>query len=166
MARLTDFHRQQYDSTPPSPRRHPRARALYRPPHFPSNHALTAVSPLPAAPLSSPPERRLLRSSPSQPAPQAHPLGPVEPPWAAPCQPRAASSPERVLQRREPVGATAHPRRSPDRAIQPRQSTLGEPLVSTAPLVGQARPAIVAGEPTRRWRGTFVAIEIFPGLKP
>jgi hypothetical protein len=32
-----------------------------------------------------------------------------------------------VLQRLEPVGATAHPRRSPNRAVQPRQSTLDLP---------------------------------------
>jgi hypothetical protein len=91
-----------------------------RPPHFPSNRALTAVSPLSAAPLPPPPERRLLRPSPSQPAPLAHSLGPIELPRTAPCQPRAASSPERVVQRPEPVGAAAHPRRSPDHAVQPR----------------------------------------------
>jgi hypothetical protein len=76
---------------------------------------------------------------------------------------RAAPSPERVLQQPVPVGAATHPRRSPGRAVRPLQSTLGEPLGSTAPLVGQGRPAIAAGEPTRRQEGRIVMIEIFPG---
>jgi hypothetical protein len=38
------------------------------------------------------------------------------------------------------------------RADQPLQSTLGEPLGGLAPLVGQGRPAIAAGEPTRGGR--------------
>jgi hypothetical protein len=65
-----------------------------------------------------------------------------------------------------PVGAAAHPRRSPGRAVQPLQSALGEPLGSTVPLVGQGPPAIAAGEPTRWRKGRIVTIEISPGLKP
>jgi hypothetical protein len=76
---------------------------------------------------------------------------------------QAAPSPERVLQRPVPVGATAHPHRSPGLAVQPLQSTLGGPLGSTAPLVGQGRPANAASEPTRRREGRIVMIEIFLG---
>jgi hypothetical protein len=73
--------------------------------------------------------------------------------------PRRSSSPPQP----PPPATTAHPRWSPARAVQPPQSTLGEPLGGPAPLVGQARPSIAAGEPTRRQEGRNVRIEIFPG---
>jgi hypothetical protein len=61
------------------------------------------------------------------------------------------------------AATVVRPCRSCRRADQPLQSPLGEHLGGLAAFVGQDRPAIAAGEPTRRREGRSARIGVFPG---
>jgi hypothetical protein len=139
-------------------RRHARRQAAYLnaappPPRVrtPSQSAAIAAPRQARPPASMPGPQTILISS----------LGPIEACVVIHCSAlrlsRRCHSPPRL----PPPASAACPRRSRLRADQPLQSTLGEPLGGLAPLDGQGRLAIAAGEPTRRREGICVRIGIF-----
>jgi hypothetical protein len=90
-----------------------RARVYIRAPCALLPHAIPSRQPRRTAPLPPPPERRLLRPSPFQPAPLASPLGPSAPPRVAHSPPRAVYSPETAPPRPPPPAAVELLRRRP-----------------------------------------------------
>jgi hypothetical protein len=93
--------------------------------------------------------------------PRTSPLGPIRARAIACCPAFRRFSPEFHPQRPPPLGAAEPAHRSSPRLHHHFQSPLGEHPGGLVPFVGQVRPAIAAGELTRRREGRFVRIGFF-----
>jgi hypothetical protein len=93
--------------------------------------------------------------------PRTSPLGPIRARAIACCPAFRRFSPEFHPQRPPPLGAAEPAHRSSPRLHHHFQSPLGEHPGGLMPFVGQVRPAIAAGELTRRREGRFVRIGFF-----
>jgi hypothetical protein len=102
--------------------------------------------PTPSLPVRPPPESRLLRPSPSQSAPQTHPLGPLGSSTTLNCPASLLTSPESGPRRPCSLGHAAGARRCSPRHHHRTQSPPGELARRPISLVGRDRQPLTGGK--------------------